>query len=49
MEYGYVFCRFDVWVKVFIEYGLVEIVWIFIFVLGYLNINCFWVLGKYKK
>ncbi len=46
---GYVFRRIDQRAKVFIEYGPAENAWIPIFAPNYLNINCFWVSGKYKK
>lgn len=46
---GYVFRRIDERAKVFIEYGPAENAWIPISAPNYLNINCFWVSGKYKK
>lgn len=46
---GYVFRRLDERAKVFIEYGPAEMVWIPISAPNYLNVNCFWVSGKYKK
>lgn len=46
---GYVFRRIDDRAKVFIEYGPAETAWIPITAPNYLNINCFWVSGKYKK
>jgi len=46
---GYVFRRIDERAKVFIEYGTAENAWIPITAPNYLNINCFWVSGKYKK
>lgn len=46
---GYVFRRLNERAKVFIEYGPAETAWIPISAPGYLNINCFWVSGKYKK
>jgi GNAT superfamily N-acetyltransferase len=46
---GYVFRRIDARAKVFIEYGPAEKAWIPIIAPNYLNINCFWVSGKYKK
>lgn len=46
---GYVFKRLDERAKVFIEYGPAENAWIPISAPNYLNINCFWVSGKYKK
>ena len=46
---GYVFRRIDARAKVFIEYGPAENAWIPITATNYLNINCFWVSGKYKK
>lgn len=46
---GYVFRRLDERAKVFIEYGPAETAWIPITAPNYININCFWVAGKYKK
>ncbi len=46
---GYVFRRIDQRAKVFIEYGPAENAWIPISAPNYLNINCFWVSGKYKN
>ncbi len=46
---GYVFRRINERAKVFIEYGPAENAWIPITAPGYLNINCFWVSGKFKK
>ncbi len=46
---GYIFRRIDERAKVFIEYGPAEKAWIPIAASNYLNINCFWVSGKYKK
>lgn len=46
---GYVFKRIDARAKVFIEYGPAEKAWIPITAPNYININCFWVSGKYKK
>jgi len=46
---GYVFRRLDERAKVFIEYGAAETAWVPITATGYLNVNCFWVSGKYKK
>ena len=46
---GYVFRRINARAKVFIEYGPAESAWIPIKADNYLNINCFWVSGKYKK
>jgi GNAT superfamily N-acetyltransferase len=46
---GYVFRRINERAKVFIEYGPAEDAWIPISATNYLNINCFWVSGKYKK
>lgn len=46
---GYVFKRIDARAKVFIEYGPAENAWLPITAPNYLNINCFWVSGKYKK
>jgi len=46
---GYVFRRLDERAKVFIEYGPAENAWIPITATNYINVNCFWVSGKYKK
>ncbi|MGD1840883.1 MAG: GNAT family N-acetyltransferase [Thermonemataceae bacterium] len=46
---GYVFKRYDVRGKVFIEYVPAEKGWVPITAPNYLLINCFWVSGKYKK
>jgi len=46
---GYVFRRIDARAKVFIEYGPAERAWLPITAPNYININCFWVSGKYKK
>ena len=46
---GYVFHRMDARAEVFIEYGPAEMAWIPISAPNYLNINCFWVSGRYKK
>ncbi len=46
---GYIFRRLDARAKVFIEYGPAEKAWIPITAPNYLNLNCFWVSGKYKK
>lgn len=46
---GYVFRRINQRAKVFIEYGSAENAWVPITAPNYLNINCFWVSGKYKK
>lgn len=46
---GYVFRRIDKRAKVFVEYGPAENAWIPISAPNFLNINCFWVSGKYKK
>jgi len=46
---GYVFRRINARAKVFIEYGSAEKAWIPITAPNYLNINCFWVSGRYKK
>jgi len=46
---GYVFRRLDERAKVFIEYGPAETAWIPITAPNYLNVNCFWVSGRYKK
>jgi N-acetylglutamate synthase-like GNAT family acetyltransferase len=45
----YVFKRIDERAKVFIEYGPAEKAWLPIKAPNYININCFWVSGKYKK
>jgi ribosomal protein S18 acetylase RimI-like enzyme len=47
-ENGYVFRRIDARAKVFIEYGPAENAWLPIKAPNYLQINCFWVSGKYK-
>ena len=47
-ENGYIFRRIDARAKVFIEYGPAEKAWLPINALNYLQINCFWVSGKYK-
>lgn len=46
---GYVFRRLNERAKVFIEYGSAENAWVPIRAANYININCFWVSGKYKK
>lgn len=46
---GYIFRRIDERAKVFIEYRPAEKAWIPITASNNLNINCFWVSGKYKK
>ncbi len=46
---GYVFRRLDERGKVFIEYGPAEKAWVPITAPTYLNINCFWVSGRFKK
>ncbi|WP_196892165.1 N-acetyltransferase [Aureivirga marina] len=46
---GYIFRRINERAKVFIEYGPAEKAWIPITAPNYMNINCFWVSGKYKK
>ena len=48
-ENDYIFRRIDARAKVFIEYGPAEKAWVPIIAPNYLNINCFWVSGKYKK
>jgi GNAT superfamily N-acetyltransferase len=45
---GYVFKKYDVRGKVFIEYGPAEDIWAPINAPGYMVIGCFWVAGKYK-
>lgn len=45
---GYVFKKFDVRGKVFIEYVPAEKAWAPIKAPGYMLINCFWVSGQYK-
>ena len=47
-ENGYVFRRLDERAKVFIEYGPAENAWLPITAPNYLQLNCFWVSGKYK-
>lgn len=47
-ENGYVFRRIDARAKVFIEYGPAEKSWLPINAPNYIQINCFWVSGKYK-
>lgn len=47
-DQGYVFKKFDVRGKVFIEYVPVENAWAPVHAPGYMMINCFWVSGKYK-
>lgn len=44
---GYVFKKYDVRHKVFIEYCSTEIAWLPITAPNYMAINCFWVAGKY--
>lgn len=46
---GYIFRRLDERAKVFLEYGPAEKAWVPISAPSYLNLNCFWVSGKYKK
>lgn len=46
---GYVFRRIDERAKVFVEYGPAEKAWVPITASSYINVNCFWVSGKYKK
>ncbi len=46
---GYVFRRLNERAKVFIEYGPAETAWVPITAPNFLNVNCFWVSGKYKK
>lgn len=48
-ENGYIFRRIDARAKVFIEYGPAEKAWLPIEAKNHLNINCFWVSGRYKK
>ena len=45
---GYVFKKFDVRGKVFIEYVPAEFAWSPVIAPGYMFINCFWVSGQYK-
>lgn len=45
---GYVFKKFDVRHKVFIEYCPAEIAWMPVTAPGYTVINCFWVAGQYS-
>lgn len=44
---GYVFKKYDVRHKVFIEYCPSEIAWLPVTAPNYMVINCFWVAGKY--
>lgn len=48
-ENGYKFYRLDERAKVFIEYGSSEKAWLPIEAESFININCFWVSGKYKN
>lgn len=48
-ENRYKFYRLDERAKVFIEYGSSEKAWLPIEAEGFININCFWVSGKYKN
>ena len=48
LQNGYVFYRLQERAKVFIEYGPAETAWVPILAKNRLNINCFWVSGKYK-
>ncbi|QZT37258.1 YoaP domain-containing protein [Halosquirtibacter xylanolyticus] len=48
LDNGYVFRRIDARAKVFIEYGPAEKAWLPIDAPNYININCFWVSGRYK-
>ncbi|MEM7183241.1 MAG: GNAT family N-acetyltransferase [Spirochaetota bacterium] len=48
LQDGYVFYRLQERAKVFIEYGPAETAWLPILAKNHLNINCFWVSGKYK-
>lgn len=45
---GFVFKKFDIRGKVFIEYVPAEKAWVPIDAPGYMLINCFWVSGQYK-
>jgi len=45
---AYTFYRLNERAKVFIEYGPAENAWVPITANEYININCFWVSGKYK-
>lgn len=47
LSQGYVFKKYDVRHKVFIEYCPSEIAWLPITAPNYMVINCFWVAGKY--
>lgn len=47
IEKGYVFKKFNVNHKVFIEYCPSEIAWLPVYAPNYTVINCFWVAGKY--
>ena len=48
LNHGYVFYRLNERAKVFIEYGPAEKAWLPVVANNFLNINCFWVSGKYK-
>ena len=48
-ENGYKFYRLNERAKVFIEYGPSEKAWLPIEAEEFININCFWVSGKYKN
>lgn len=47
LEQGYVFKKYDVRHKVFIEYCPSEIAWLPVTAPNYMVINCLWVAGKY--
>jgi N-acetylglutamate synthase-like GNAT family acetyltransferase len=46
---GYIFYRLNERAKVFVEYGPAENAWLPVKADNCLNINCFWVSGKYKR
>lgn len=47
LDQGYIFKKYDVRHKVFIEYCPAEIAWLPITAPNYMVINCFWVSGQY--
>ena len=47
LNQGYIFKKYNVRHKVFIEYCPAEIAWLPIIAPNYMVINCFWVAGKY--
>jgi GNAT superfamily N-acetyltransferase len=48
IDNGYIFKKFDIRGKVFIEYVSAEKAWVPIIAPDYMFINCFWVSGQYK-